>query len=319
MLESWPYPLFFRTGIRIRTVVPCVVIQQCVACLEIQWHVCWAVLRLNVCDPPLLCWNPDPQRRWCREVGPLGGAQVTRMETSRMGFVSHTRGSRVSPRPFLHVRTRWRGGTAMSQDGDPSEGGCADPLVRGFQPPEPDAFLLFTSHVVGGILLQLPRRAQATLKGTRWQDQGASGHCLRTALASPPWRQSAFPPSSDGVPLSRAYSQACVPCPWHRTSCRRDCAVLLGGRSYTPLCCRPQNSLLLLHACMCVLSQHIQEPGKDTVAPGAEGLRHQRDTPASNSVLVKAEKCWKLWLQGSLSFPRMVCTDSSKYAHTEVT
>lgn len=83
-----------------------------------------------------------------------------------MGFVSHTRGSRASPQPFLHVRTRWRGGMATSQDGDPSEGGCADPLILGFQSPELRAFLLFTSYVVGGILLQLPRRAQATLKRT---------------------------------------------------------------------------------------------------------------------------------------------------------
>lgn len=101
----------------------------------------------------------------------------------------------------------------MSQDGDPSEGGCADPLVPGFQPPEPEAFLLFTSYVVGGILLQLPRRAQATLKRTRWQDQGASGHCLKTALASPPWRQRASPPSSDGVPLSRALFSGLCPLP----------------------------------------------------------------------------------------------------------
>lgn len=188
----------------------------------------------------------------------------------------------------------------------PSGGGCADPLVLGFQPPEPDAFLLFTSYVVGGILLQLPRR---------WQDQGASGHCLRTGLASPPWRQSASPPSSDGVPLSRALFSG--PCPWPLAQDKLSAGLCCSpGRSkfHTPVL--SASEFALAAPCMCVLSQHIQGPGKDTVAPGAEGLRHQRDTPASNSVLVKAGKCWKLWLQGSLSFPRKWFAQTRPNRHT---
>ena len=43
---------------------------------------------LNVCVPlKFICWNPNPQRWWNKQVRPLGGAWVMRVEPSWMGLV----------------------------------------------------------------------------------------------------------------------------------------------------------------------------------------------------------------------------------------